>query len=163
MIKKKTLYYLIGVPITSLILWLIYYLFLFTPIEINLKGVPGVASGYYYSNKSEMYWAIIPIIIISYFTFVVFMMLIQFIITIFSPIEEKYVTLVKKHKEYYSMIYPKGSGASGYKYWFEFVDDDGNPCQYAGLQDVYVFMLEGARVKIKYKRDFIRSFEVDDY
>lgn len=79
--------------------------------------------------------------------------------SLFTPFNWKRVTVVKKHKKYSFMISTSGSGNSGYMYWIEFLDEEGNTLNYLVREDLYVFMVEGAKVKILCNPNGIRSFE----
>ena len=70
------------------------------------------------------------------------------------------VTLVKKHKKYFSHISPKGLGNSKYRYLFDFQDEEGNMCSFYGSTNEYECLIEGSKIQIHVKGPMIKEISL---
>lgn len=155
--KKKMLYYGIGIPVLSLILWLLYYIFLFELYEFKNESMYNFEmQTIEYSNRSEPYF--IGVLIIIAVAFLLF--LIKATIEVLTPMQWRIVTVTNKHKKYAYLINPRSSGGGGYLYWIEFLFEEGQIMNYQVREDLYVFLVEGAKVKILCNSKGIRTFEL---
>lgn len=130
--------------LVSFVLLILYYFMFYIPLTREVESLFG------YPNILEL--------LLVYILIVAFSLPIScgiFIVSDYNtgdiyPKKWMTVTLIKKHKEYYSYISPRGGSGSGkYRYRFDFQDEEDNLCSFHGSTKEYECLIEGAKVQIQ--------------
>ncbi|MBI9011604.1 MAG: hypothetical protein JEZ08_05180 [Clostridiales bacterium] len=129
-----------------------YYFIFYIPLTREVESLLG------YPKVLELLMVFIFIFLLMLpFSYGVFLV-VDYYKDIIYPKEWMTMTLLEKHKKYFSSINPRTvSGRSGYRYWFDFLDEEGNMYRFYGSTNEYECLIEGAKVQIHVKGPMIRE------